>query len=70
MKLHGEALYCTIQLETSPFLSPVVHVSNKSEEELPQEGDGLLYLVGDTSNAGLEVNPDSLPPSPLPHYIL
>jgi hypothetical protein len=34
--------------------SPVVHIGNKAEEELPQEGDGLLCLGGDHSHAGLE----------------
>jgi hypothetical protein len=35
-------------------MSPVVHIGDKTEEELPQEGDGLLCLGGDNSHAGLE----------------
>jgi hypothetical protein len=45
-------------------MSPVVHIGDKAEEELPQVGDGLLYLGGDNPNARLEAIPDSLPPPP------
>ncbi len=51
-----------------PCMSPVVHIGDKAEE-LPEVGDGLLYLGGDNPNAGLEAIPDycSLP---LPHNLL
>jgi hypothetical protein len=45
-------------------MSPVVHIGDKAEEELTQEGDGLLCLGGDNPIAGLEAIPESWPPPP------
>jgi hypothetical protein len=50
------------------ILSPVVHIGDKAEEELPQEGDGLLCLSGDHSHAGLEAVPDSCLPTFISKY--
>jgi hypothetical protein len=50
-------------------MSPAIHIGDKAEEELPQEGDGLLCLGGDHSHAGLEAVPDSGPLT-LPRDIL